>query len=78
MTGLAVSTKALAEYGPKNRVRFVTAAALLHGNDAEISVTGLHERAQDTRVPVLAITGRSGFIGRNDERAGDSHEHAVL
>src|SRR5438034_9934360 len=38
MTGLSAEFKALAEYRPTNKVRFVTAAALFDGHDAAINI----------------------------------------
>ena len=38
MTDLSAEYKALAEYRPTNKVRFVTAAALFDGHDAAINI----------------------------------------
>ena len=38
MTDLSAEHKALAEYRPTNKVRFVTAAALFDGHDAAINI----------------------------------------
>src|SRR5256886_8796815 len=38
MTDLSAEFKALAEYRPTNKVRFVTAAALFDGHDAAINI----------------------------------------
>ena len=38
MTDLSAEFKALSEYRPKNKVRFVTAAALFDGHDAAINI----------------------------------------
>src|ERR1700716_269850 len=38
MTGLSAESKALANYRPTNKVRFVTAASLFDGHDAAINI----------------------------------------
>ena len=38
MTDLSAEYKALAEYRPSNKVRFVTAASLFDGHDAAINI----------------------------------------
>ena len=38
MTDLSAEYKALAEYRPKHKVRFVTAASLFDGHDAAINI----------------------------------------
>ena len=38
MTDLSAEFKALAEYRPTNKVRFVTAASLFDGHDAAINI----------------------------------------
>ena len=48
MTDLAAEHKALAEYRPTNKVRFVTAAALFDGHDAAIKGRVGATRARQT------------------------------
>ena len=59
MTEMSAEYKALAEYRPKNKVRFVTAASLFDGHDAAINIMRRILQGMASRSSTWATTARS-------------------
>ncbi len=59
MTDLSAEFKALAEYRPTNKVRFVTAASLFDGHDAAINIMRRILQSMGPKSSTWATTARS-------------------
>ncbi len=79
MTDLSAEFKALANYRPKHKVRFVTAASLFDGHDAAINIMRRILQGMGAEVIHLGPQPQRGRGGdRSAARRRTGHRHQFL